>query len=179
MQSWKGAAATAPSCYPWVSHERPREGQGLFWGQWVLEDFVSQSWALPSPTLPWCPFWALCQSQSLAHDCVSLWGNVSKSRVPRGSNYASLAAPGLLTAGSPRQLEVSLVRASAEGWESVGWVGSEPVLSLQPPLCSPHSPHPPHLVCPINSLLGSGWWETQNSFPRETSSSTVSPAVLP
>lgn len=63
-----------------------------------------------SSALPWRLAWALCQSPSLAYSCVSLWGSVSKSGVPRGSKYARLAAPGLRADGSPRQLEVRLQR---------------------------------------------------------------------
>lgn len=116
-----------------MSQESSREGRGFSAPPPPqLEDLVSQGWVLPSPTLLWCPFWALCQSQCLAHDCVSLWGDVSKSRVPRGSNYVRWQ-PTPIT----NPLGEGLCRALlTSGLESAGWA---PVLPLQPPLCS--SPH--------------------------------------
>lgn len=112
----------------------------------------------PFPALAWCLSWALCQSQSPAHDCVSRWGNVSKSGVPRGSNYARLAAPGLLAACSPRQLEIHSVRLSALLCLQAGLgrlraqLAWEPIVSLQPHLCLPA----PHLLCLINRVLSLG-----------------------
>lgn len=119
-----------------------------------------------SSALPWRLAWALCQSPSLAYSCVSLWGSVSKSGVPRGSKYARLAAPGLRADGSPRQLEVRLQRGFLlcsvyrQAGEVVGSAGLElgsPAF-LSSLTSAFQDPRPPHLLCSINGVpdLGGG-----------------------
>lgn len=94
IQSWKGPLGSAsPLRSLRGSQERHREGQGVV-GPRAAGGRAHPGASPASPTQLWHPLWALCQSQSLTHDCVSLWGNDSKSRVPRGSNYVRLAAPG-------------------------------------------------------------------------------------
>lgn len=109
-------------------------------------------------------------------DSISLWGDVSKSRVPRGSNYARLAAPGAHS-WRPTPVRDPLGEASRSSVHIPG--GREPVLSGQLLLCSPNPPPAPPPVCPSESVLGSGWWAAQGSFPRQTPSSTASPAAPP
>lgn len=149
MQGWKGwLQLLPPSRYAQGSPERPREGRGAFWGPRVLEDLTSQAGRrlLLLCSGAQCSFWALCQSQSLAHNCVSLWGNVSKFSVPRGSNYVRLAAPGLLGAGSSCQLEIhwrGLLLSSSyiQGWAS-GLTGLGSLSFLSSLTSVPQTPAP-------------------------------------